>query len=204
MIIIREQGHSSLGRHLVGHSKVIGNSGESAAVFVLQPEKQPWAPFRTLEDFEVTELAITSLLPRTGIAKLLDGVTGKWSNRKSPVTLKTYSNMDAVLYKARKYIVQVYSGLQYSIYPSDFIVSSSMKLSLRYSMENPMPFHFNIEIPGTTFPVLSVMNPSCRSTCGTLSRSIIVRVVSKIEFSTNQTLQSYSLPLLVSPLTALC
>jgi hypothetical protein len=70
-----------------------------------------WAPFRTLEDFEVTELAITSLLPRTGIAKLLAGVTGKWSNGKGPVTLKKYSDMDAVLCKARKYVVQVYSGL---------------------------------------------------------------------------------------------
>lgn len=91
---------------------LIGNSGESAAAaFVLQPENRPWAPFRTLEDFEVTELAITSLMPRTGIAKLLAGVTGKWSNGKGPVTLMKYSDMDAVLYKARKYVVQVCSGL---------------------------------------------------------------------------------------------
>jgi hypothetical protein len=93
---------------------LIGNSlaGDSAAPFVPRPENRPWAPFRTLEDFEVTELAITSLMPRTGIAKLLAGVTGKWSNGKSPVTLKKYSDMDAVLYKAQKYVVQVCSRLQ--------------------------------------------------------------------------------------------
>jgi hypothetical protein len=93
---------------------LIGNSlaGETAALYVPQPESRAWAPFRTLEDFEVTELAITSLMPKTGITKLLAGVTGKWSNGISPVTLKKYSNMDAVLYKARKYVVQVCSGLQ--------------------------------------------------------------------------------------------
>ena len=85
---------------------------KSAAPYIPQPENQPWAPFRTLEDFEVTELAITCLMPKTGIAKLLAGVTGKWSNGTSPVTLKKYSDMDMVLYKARKYVVQVCSRLQ--------------------------------------------------------------------------------------------
>ena len=93
---------------------LIGNSlaGESAAPYVPQPESRPWAPFRTLVDFEVTEFAITSLIPKKGIAKLLAGVTGKWSDGKSPVTLKTYSDMDAVLFMARKYVVQVFSVLQ--------------------------------------------------------------------------------------------
>jgi hypothetical protein len=93
---------------------LIGNSlaGESTAPFVPQPANRPWAPFRTLEDFEVTELATTSLMPKSGIEKLLAGVTGKWSDGKSPVTLKKYSDMDAVLYRARKYVVQVRSGLQ--------------------------------------------------------------------------------------------
>jgi hypothetical protein len=60
-----------------------------------------------LEDFEVTEIAMTSLMPRTAINKLLAGVTGKWSDGKCRVTLKKYSDMDAVMFKARKYIVQV-------------------------------------------------------------------------------------------------
>jgi hypothetical protein len=96
---------------LIGNS--LAGDSESAAPFrvVPRPDNRPWAPFLTLEDFEVTELAITSLIPRTGIAKLLAGVTGKWSNGKGPVTLKKYSDMDAVLYKARKYVVQVRSGL---------------------------------------------------------------------------------------------
>jgi hypothetical protein len=65
-----------------------------------------------LEDFEVTEIAITSLMPRAAINKLLSGVTGRWSNGNSAVTLKKYSDMEAVLSKAQKYIVQVCFLLQ--------------------------------------------------------------------------------------------
>jgi hypothetical protein len=174
---------------LIGNS--LAGDSESAAHFVPQPENRPWAPFRTLEDFEVTELAITSLMPKTGITKLLAGVTGKWSNGKGPVTLKTYSDMDAVLYKARKYVVQVCSKLHVFNYPSEFIVSSSTKKSLRNSMEKSILFRFNIEIPGSTFALSSPMNPSCRSICGTLSRNIIVRVFLKSNSSMNQTLQRH-------------
>lgn len=152
---------------LIGNSQV----GESAVSLVRQPENRPWAPFRTLEDFEVTELATTSLMSKTSITKLLAGVTGKWSYGESPVTLKKYSDMDTVLNKARKYVVQVRYVLDYykcSIYSSEFIVSSSMKKSLQNSMERSILFHFNIEIPGNTFPVLLAMNPSYRSICGTL------------------------------------
>ena len=88
---------------LVGPSPV----RESAALYIPQPENQPWAPFRTLEDFEVTEVAITSLMRKAAINKLLAGVTGRWSNGNSAVTLKKYSDMEAVLSKARKYVVQV-------------------------------------------------------------------------------------------------
>ena len=88
---------------LVGNSPTKGDAG----VCVPQPENRPWAPFRTLEDFEVTEVAITSLMQRKAINTLLAGVTGKWLNGNSAVTLKKYSDMDAVLSKARKYVVQV-------------------------------------------------------------------------------------------------
>ena len=106
--------HSNSANQTSSIIPLVGNSlaGESAASYVPQPENRPWAPFRTLEDFEVTELAITSLMPKKGITKLLAGVTGKWSNGKSPVTLKKYSDMDAILFKARKYVVQVCSILQ--------------------------------------------------------------------------------------------
>ncbi|KAF8800476.1 hypothetical protein BYT27DRAFT_7262875 [Phlegmacium glaucopus] len=79
---------------------------DSTAPYIPQPEGQPWAPFHTLEDFEVTEIAIASLMPRKVINKFLAGVTGKWSDGKSPVTLKKYSDMDVVLLKAQKYVVQ--------------------------------------------------------------------------------------------------
>lgn len=90
---------------------LIGNSmhqiKDSSAPYVPQPQERPWAPFRTLEDFEVTEVAIASLMPRNVVNKFLTGITGNWSDSKSPVTLKKYSDMDAALLQARKYIVQV-------------------------------------------------------------------------------------------------
>ncbi|PPQ87069.1 hypothetical protein CVT25_000049 [Psilocybe cyanescens] len=89
---------------------LIGNSmhqiKDSSAPYVPQPQERPWAPFRTLEDFEVTEVAIASLMPRNVVNKFLTGITGNWSDSKSPVTLKKYSDMDAALLQARKYIVQ--------------------------------------------------------------------------------------------------
>ena len=104
----------------------------NAAAYVPQPENRPWAPFRTLEDFEVTELAMTSLMRRSAINTLLAGVTGKWSNGNSAVTLKKYSDMDAVLSKARKYVVQVcqYSRYNHSIYlnPSLLLVQARRSL----------------------------------------------------------------------------
>ena len=88
----------------------------------------------------------------------------------------------------------------HSIYHSDLIVSSRMKLSLWNLMEKSIPFHFNTEIPGTTFPVSLAMNPSCWSICGTLSGNIIVRVVLKSEFLMNQTLQRHGGMLMYVPI----
>ncbi|KDR80462.1 hypothetical protein GALMADRAFT_117237, partial [Galerina marginata CBS 339.88] len=89
---------------------LIGNSTTSteydAAPYVPQPQERPWAPFRTLEDFEVTEIAVASLMSKNVITKFLSGVTGKWSDGKSRVTLRKYSDMDAALFSARKYVVQ--------------------------------------------------------------------------------------------------
>jgi len=81
---------------------LVGNSStqSSGELYTPQPKSRPWAPFRTLEDFEVTELAITSLMSKKAIDKLLAGVTGKWSNGNSTVTLKNYSDMDAVVFNA--------------------------------------------------------------------------------------------------------
>ena len=175
---------------LVGNSPARG----SIAVYVPQLENQPWAPFRTLEDFEVTEIAITSLMRRPAINKLLTGVTGKWSNGNSAVTLKKHSDMDAVLSKARKYVVQVLFLLQSfksRSLASDSTVSSSTKKCLQNSMEKFIILHFNIEIPGSIYLILSMMNLLCRSTCGTLSRNIIVRVLSRSRFSMNQTPQRH-------------
>ncbi len=90
-----------------------------------------------------------------------------------------------------------------SIYLSEFIVSSSTKKSLQNLMEKSILFRFNIEILGNTSPVSSATNPSCQSICGILLRNIIVRVFSKSNFSTNQTLRRHggmltSVPILLS------
>jgi hypothetical protein len=90
---------------LVGNSTSPAKDG--ATPYIPQPQERPWAPFRTLEDFEVTETAIASLMPRKVVDKFLAGVTGRWSDGKSPVTVKKYSDMDVALFKARKYVVQV-------------------------------------------------------------------------------------------------
>src|SRR5712672_1842222 len=52
----------------------------SATPYLPKPQEKPWAPFRTLEDFEVTETAIASLMPRNVVNKFLAGVTGRWSD----------------------------------------------------------------------------------------------------------------------------
>jgi hypothetical protein len=102
---LRSVNQESLIIPLVGNST--SPAEDSVAPYVSQPQERPWAPFRTLEDFEVTETAIASLMPRKVVDKFLAGVTGRWSDGKSPVTLKKYSDMDAALFKARKYVVQV-------------------------------------------------------------------------------------------------
>ncbi|KDR73368.1 hypothetical protein GALMADRAFT_72633, partial [Galerina marginata CBS 339.88] len=96
---------------LVGNSMT--STKDNTAAYVPQPQERPWAPFRTLEDFEVTEIAVASLMSKNVVNQFLSGVTGKWSDGKSPVTLKKYSDMDAALFNARKYVVQ-FNGKVYN------------------------------------------------------------------------------------------
>ena len=66
-----------------------------------------------------------------------------------------------------------------------------MKKSQQNLMEKSIISNFSTEIPGSTFPVLLKMNLLCLSTCGTPSRNIIVRVLLKSKYLTNQTLQRH-------------
>ena len=70
-----------------------------------QPEPRPWAPFENLADFEYTETAIQGLLPKWIVNKQLAGLNSNWAE-KSQLTIKNFTEMDKVLFKARKYFVQ--------------------------------------------------------------------------------------------------
>jgi len=67
------------------------------------------------------------------------------------------------------------------------VVSSSVTKSPQNLTERSIILRFNIETPGNTFPAWSVMNLLCRSICGTPSRNIIARVLSKSKFLMSQT-----------------
>ncbi len=75
--------------------------------FLPEPESRPWAPFRTLADFEYTETAVKGLLSKDLVDKQLNGFNKKWSIGGSHLTLHTYKDMQDALAKAREYGVQV-------------------------------------------------------------------------------------------------
>ena len=80
-------------------------------------ESRPWAPFRTLADFEYTETAVKGLLSKDLVDKQLAGFNGRWSIGGSHLTLRTYKDMQDSLAKAREYGVQVsYSTIALFIY----------------------------------------------------------------------------------------
>jgi len=82
------------------------HSHSNHPVYMPQPELRPWAPFKTLADFEYTETAILGLLPKWIINKQLNGFNSNWAER-SWLTIKNFTEMEKVLSKARKYFVQV-------------------------------------------------------------------------------------------------
>ncbi len=77
------------------------------AAFLPVPESRPWAPFRTLADFEYTETAVKGLLSKDLVDKQLAGFNKKWCIGGSHLTLRTYKDMQDSLAKAREYGVQV-------------------------------------------------------------------------------------------------
>jgi hypothetical protein len=78
----------------------------SAPIFQPRSDPWPWAPFKTLADFEYTETAIQGLLSKALVNKQLAGFNSSWAVG-SRLTIKNYNDMDKVLAKARKHTVQV-------------------------------------------------------------------------------------------------
>jgi hypothetical protein len=83
------------------------SSSQAAETFFLAPESRPWAPFRTLADFEYTETAVKGLLSKDLVDKQLAGFNEKWTIGGSHLTLCTYKDMQDSLTFAREYGVQV-------------------------------------------------------------------------------------------------
>ncbi|KAG6847873.1 hypothetical protein H0H93_005308 [Arthromyces matolae] len=81
-------------------------SGQAGTTFIPKPSNKPWAPFRTLEDFEITEFAVTTMLKKEKVNTLLAGVNERWTTGGSKVTLHRYEDMQESLEYARAYVVQ--------------------------------------------------------------------------------------------------
>jgi hypothetical protein len=78
----------------------------TSPVFQPQSEPWPWAPFKTLADFEYTETAIQGLLSKALVNKQLSGLNSTWAVG-SRLSIKNYNDMEKALAKARRHTVQV-------------------------------------------------------------------------------------------------
>jgi hypothetical protein len=69
---------------------------------------RPWAPFRTLPDFEYAESAVTGALSKDTVNLQLRGMRSGWAER-SNVTFQNYDDMAKSLAAAREYGIKVWS-----------------------------------------------------------------------------------------------
>jgi hypothetical protein len=88
-------------------SNDVSESGVPGKIFVPAPQNRPWAPFRTLADFEYTETAVKGLLSKDLVNRQLAGFNERWSMGGSCLTIRTYKDMHESLGKAREYGIQV-------------------------------------------------------------------------------------------------
>lgn len=96
------------------------SSSQAAETYFPVPESRPWAPFRTLADFEYTETAVKGLLSKDLVDKQLAGFHGKWCIGESHLTLRTYKDMQDSLAFAREYGVQVSCSMIWFESPSSY------------------------------------------------------------------------------------
>lgn len=82
------------------------NTGSPFA-YVPTPECRPWAPFRTLADFEYTETAVKGLLSEDLVNRQLVGFNEAWSIGGSRLTFHSHKDMQKSLAVARDYGIQV-------------------------------------------------------------------------------------------------
>ncbi|KAJ7053222.1 hypothetical protein C8F01DRAFT_1065057 [Mycena amicta] len=66
--------------------------------------RRPWAPFPTRPDFEWSETMY--LQSRDQIQAQLKGIHGSWNPHGTAITIKTYAELQGLLEKSRKYVVE--------------------------------------------------------------------------------------------------
>jgi hypothetical protein len=69
---------------------------------------KPWAPFRTLADFEYAKSAVTGSLSKATVNFQLRGMANSWVE-KSNITFRNYDDLMELLTAAREYGVKVCS-----------------------------------------------------------------------------------------------
>ena len=158
--------------------------------YMSQPEPRPWAPFENLADFEYTETAVLGLLPKWIVNKQLAGFNSTWANG-SHLTIKSFTEMEKVLSKAREYFVQVCRNRSAPhlsrLLTSSVLISSGVTLSLQLIRVKYGNLPSNIEIHGNGSYRSSKTSPSRRWPCGMQFRSTIARATLKNVFMTSQT-----------------
>jgi hypothetical protein len=75
---------------------------------------RPWAPFRTLPDFEYAESAVTGALSKNTVNLQLRGMRSNWAER-SNVTFLNYDDMAKSLEAAREYGIKVRTFLPHVV-----------------------------------------------------------------------------------------
>lgn len=143
--------------------------------FIPVPESRPWAPFRTLADFEYTETAVKGLLSEELVNKQLAGFNAGWCIGGSHLTLRTYKDMQEVLAKARQYGVQVSSKIwQVFTYPKYDISSEKIKYQ-QFIVGSTWSLNSSTAILGNIVSTLFRINLLHPLAAGTLyKRSIVV------------------------------
>jgi hypothetical protein len=172
---------------IIALSTLTSGTHSECPAYMPQPEPRPWAPFENLADFEYTETAILGLLPKWIVNKQLAGFNSNWA-KGSQLTIKNFTEMDKVLFKARKHFVQVsrIPLLCIFIY-SNASISSRVMLSLQLMRVKHMNLHLNIEIHGNGSYRSFKTSPWHRWLCGMQFGSTTAQATSKIAFMMNQT-----------------
>jgi hypothetical protein len=173
----------------------LSTSSKDTPAFEPKPSASPWAPFENLADFEYTETAVKGLLSKELVNTQLAKMNSTWAVG-STLSIKSHRDMEAVLSKARKYVVQVCNCIYLSALPHYYVslvLIHKPNISLKVNLSQPrmkasvIKSHLSIEILGNGSWRSYKMSPWPRGICGMLSKSFTVTTIMKNESMMNQT-----------------